>query len=83
MQTERTPENPPPLVRRILSKRQVLALVPVSYTTIWQWMRQGEFPRSVVLGPGGNIGWHEDAIAEWLESREPSTLKPLAATEAA
>src|SRR6478672_6963776 len=34
----------------LLSKRQVLAIVGVSYPTIWAWMRQGTFPRSRAVG---------------------------------
>ena len=83
MSNDHTPEGPVGKPRRLLSKREVLALVPVSYTTLWSWMRQGQFPRSIVLGPGSKVGWYEDSIAEWLASREPSQLKPLPAEVAA
>ncbi len=35
---------------RLISKLQVLDRVGVSYPTLWQWMRQGKFPRSRELG---------------------------------
>jgi hypothetical protein len=30
-------------------------------------MRQGKFPRPVVM-PSGNVGWREDELTAWLES---------------
>jgi len=36
--------RPPPV--RLLSARQVLDRVPLSYPTIWKMMREGKFPRA-------------------------------------
>jgi predicted DNA-binding transcriptional regulator AlpA len=52
----------PPL--RLLGKRKVLAIVGVSYVTIWSWMRAGTFPRSRVVG--GKSMWRSDEIEAWL-----------------
>ena len=76
MRAKHSAEDAAPPGRRILSKREVLARVPVSYTTLWTWMRQDQFPRSVILGPGGKVGWYEDEIAAWVSGRERVKLKP-------
>jgi hypothetical protein len=39
---------PAPLGARLLSKREVLAIVSVSYPALWSMMRAGTFPRSRV-----------------------------------
>jgi hypothetical protein len=36
--------------QRLLDKEQVLDRVPWSYPMIWKMMREGKFPRSLVLG---------------------------------
>src|SRR4051812_35517247 len=57
------PRPPPP---RLLSKSQVLALVPVSYPCLWAMMKRGEFPRSRRLGAGSNrIAWVESEVLAW------------------
>ena len=35
---------------RLLTRKQVLALVPISYPTIWKLMCQGKFPRPRKVG---------------------------------
>ena len=79
----KTQDTPAPKRRRLrrepavpgqllLSKAQVIALVGVSYTKIWEWMREGLFPCSVELGPPGQrttIAWHSREIHEWIEQR--------------
>jgi predicted DNA-binding transcriptional regulator AlpA len=57
----------------LLFKPQVTALVGVGYTTLWDWMRQGLFPRAVELGPPGGrntmIAWYSHEINDWIRSR--------------
>ena len=38
---------------RLLTKAEVLALLGVTYTTVFTWMREGQFPLSIELGPPG------------------------------
>jgi predicted DNA-binding transcriptional regulator AlpA len=58
---------------RLISKLQVLDRVGVSYPTLWQWMRQGKFPRSRELG--GKSCWIEREINEWIAGRPLRRLK--------
>jgi predicted DNA-binding transcriptional regulator AlpA len=57
----------------LLFKPQVTALLGVGYTTLWDWMRQGRFPRAVELGPPGGrstmIAWYSHEIDDWIRSR--------------
>ncbi len=51
---------------RLIKKAELLELVGASYPTIWRWMRDGAFPRSVILGPN-RVAWRESEVREWLE----------------
>jgi prophage regulatory protein len=58
---------------RLISKGEVLTRVAVSYPTIWQWMREGKFPRSRELG--GKAVWLESEVEKWITSRPIRKLK--------
>ena len=51
---------------RLIKKAELLELVSASYPTIWRWMRDGAFPRPVILGPN-RVAWRESEVREWLE----------------
>jgi predicted DNA-binding transcriptional regulator AlpA len=57
---------PPDVHDRYLSKQEVLAVVGVSYPTIWSWARDGHFSQARVLGTGQGlrtkIGWLKSEI---------------------
>jgi prophage regulatory protein len=59
--------------RRMLTKREVLARVRVTYPTIWKWMREGRFPRSRAMG--FRSMWFEHEVEAWLESLPNTPLK--------
>ena len=55
--------------RRILRRREVEARTGLSRSTIYAQMAEGKFPRPVKLGKRA-VGWTEQAISDWLASRE-------------
>jgi prophage regulatory protein len=64
---------PAPLGARLLSKREVLSIVSVSYPTLWSMMRAGTFPRSRVVG--GKSMWLSTDIEAWLATLPVRKLK--------
>jgi prophage regulatory protein len=58
---------------RLLSKDDVLDKVGVSYPTIWKLMREGTFPRSVVVG--GKVAWLEHEVDEFIAKLPRRRLK--------
>ena len=63
-------------MRKILSPVATRAAVGnPDRKTIYNWVRQDLFPEPVQIGPH-KIGWYEDEIEEWLESR-PRGFMPV------
>ena len=58
---------------RLLSKAEVLDRLGVTYPTVWQWMREGRFPRCRVLG--GKSAWVESEVEEWIAALPVRRLK--------
>jgi predicted DNA-binding transcriptional regulator AlpA len=58
---------------RLLSKRQVLDRVGVTYVTLWNWMRAGTFPRARVMV--GKSCWIESEVDAWAAALPERRLK--------
>src|SRR5665811_764206 len=58
---------------RFIGKPEMLDRVAASYPTVWQWMREGKFPRSRELG--GRSVWLEAEIEQWIVTRPIRPLK--------
>ena len=57
----------------ILRLPEVAKRIGLSRSTIWQYARQGKFPKPVKLGVRA-VGWRESELNDWIESRAcPST----------
>jgi prophage regulatory protein len=67
--------------RRLISRKEVLERVPLSYPRIWQLIREGKFPPAISLGER-KIAWDESVIDAWIASRPVAKLKPLEEEEA-
>jgi prophage regulatory protein len=60
-------------VPKLLTKRQVLARICLTYPTIWKWMQEGRFPRAREVG--GKSCWVESEINHWIETLPIRRLK--------
>ena len=54
---------------RILRAKDVVAVLGVSRTTLWRWVKDGTFPQPIQLGPA-TAGWRESVVWDWIDSRE-------------
>jgi len=61
--------------KKVLRLHDVMAIVGVRKTTIYSWVKRGEFPAPVRLGARA-VGWRESEIGDWLASRIPAGIKP-------
>jgi predicted DNA-binding transcriptional regulator AlpA len=50
-----------------LSKRQVLALIPISGVTLWHWTRTQNFPAPRIIG--SKTVWRAADVYRWMAER--------------
>jgi prophage regulatory protein len=65
--------EPPSLV--FLSKKQVLAKVPVTAPTLWAWVRAGKFPRPRAIF--NKTVWVAAEVDAWMQARPHREYKPI------
>lgn len=53
----------------LLRRPDVETRTGLSRSTIYDWMKRGEFPQPVKLG-ARLVAWRESDVTAWLESRE-------------
>jgi predicted DNA-binding transcriptional regulator AlpA len=57
----------------LIDKAEVLRRVPVTFVTLWTWMRQGNFPLSRNIG--GKSAWLEAEVEAWINARPVNKFK--------
>ena len=53
---------------RFLRRVDVTKATGLSRATIYRYMRDGTFPKQVILGPR-RVGWRESQIEKWISTR--------------
>ena len=66
-------EKYPQLTRITINKKRLLQIVPLSYTTIYELERKGEFPASFLLTEKTRV-WYLDEIEQWVEKRRKTPI---------
>jgi prophage regulatory protein len=57
-----------------LSKAQVLDKIPVTAPTLWNWVRQGKFPKPRAIS-SNKVVWIQEEVEEWMRSRPVRAYK--------
>ena len=52
--------------KRILKQKEVQAMTALSRSTIYEMMKNKDFPQSVKLG-SHRVGWVESEVQEWID----------------
>jgi prophage regulatory protein len=60
---------------RMMTRDQVVAILGISYSTVYQLMREDRFPLPLKLSRNRN-GWLQSEIIAWLRSRPRQRYKP-------
>lgn len=55
---------------KILRLRDVINVTGLSRSTIYAEIAKGNFPRQVELTGRRSVGWNENAITQWIETRQ-------------
>jgi predicted DNA-binding transcriptional regulator AlpA len=65
-----------PGVVRLLDKHEVCAIVGVTFPCLWQWMRDGKFPRGrAVGGNSSKTMWLSSEVEAWMAALPVRRLK--------
>src|SRR5262245_41465702 len=59
----------PDVVRRYLTRRELLMLVPLSMSSIDALEKAGEFPSRFILAPTIKVAWDRHEVDRWLAAR--------------
>ncbi|MBF9031702.1 AlpA family phage regulatory protein [Rhodobacterales bacterium HKCCE3408] len=54
---------------KLLRRPEVETRTGLSRSTLYEWMKRGEFPQPVKLGVR-IVAWRESDVTDWLESRQ-------------
>ena len=55
---------------KILRLKDVQRMTGLSRSTIYAEIAKDNFPRQVKLTGARSVGWYENAIIQWIESRQ-------------
>lgn len=66
---------------RLLSKRQVLQLVPYSAVHLYRLMAKGKFPRQVRCSDN-RVAWSEHEVQAWIDAKKSERFVTEASAEA-
>jgi prophage regulatory protein len=55
--------------QRLIRRPEVEARTALSRSTLYEWIKRGDFPRPLKLG-ARIVAWRESDVNEWLESRQ-------------
>ena len=60
----------PPMNYRIVRLKEVQRMTGLSRSTIYTQIAKGNVPKQIRLTGARSVGWHEQAVIEWIESRQ-------------
>ena len=55
---------------RIARLKDVQRMTGLSRSTIHAQIAKGNFPKQISLTGARSVGWHEQAVIRWIESRQ-------------
>lgn len=53
---------------KLLRMKQLLEKVPVSRSTLYQWVKDGKFPKPVRKSSSRCTFWNESDVNDWMEN---------------
>lgn len=54
-------------------EKNILRIIPVSHSTLWNHVKQGKFPKPVKLS--GNItAWRNEDVIAWISEKSGGTV---------
>jgi len=57
-----------PLTQLIRQSELIPAVIPISNTTLWRWIKNNQFPKPLKLG-SNIVAWKRCDVDDWIASR--------------
>lgn len=61
--------------KRLINRKELLKMVPLSDRTIYNLEQRGDFPRRIAL-TSRNVAWELEEVEQWIEERKSSGIRP-------
>lgn len=61
---------------RLMRREEVLQVCGISKSTMYNSIRQGQFPGPVRIGARA-VGWRKSEVVAWLAARPPASEAPV------
>lgn len=61
-------------LQKILRPRHVYELLGIPKSTLYPWIRNGEFPKPLKIGKRA-VGWTEETINNWILEKQAKEAK--------
>ena len=64
---------------KFLRKKFILSQLPIHENTLWTWVRDGRFPKPLILNPGAKrelVAWRESDYLSWRDSLPQRVATP-------
>ena len=62
-------------MKRIIGPEETMERTDLSRSTLWRMEKKGKFPQRVTVSEN-RVGWYEDEINEWIETRPRVGVNP-------
>jgi prophage regulatory protein len=62
-----------PIKPRIMRRAEVRQRTGLPFSTLYLYVRRGEFPKPIKLGDGGSMGWLEHEVDAWVAEQIAKT----------
>lgn len=59
------------MAEKLIRRPEVESRTGLSRSTLYDWMKRGEFPQPVKLG-ARLVAWRESDVLNWIEARQTS-----------
>lgn len=63
--------------KKLINRKQLLGMVPLSERTILDMEKRGEFPRRFAITPR-LVAWDLAEVEAWMEARKAAAMQPAA-----
>lgn len=65
-----------PTITRLINRKTLLAMIPLSDRAIYDMEKRGDFPVRIALTTR-NVAWELSTVESWIQSRKAASIEVL------